>query len=69
MTTSSKPPDDRRMTPQEFRVAREKLGLSAAKLAARLGVHVRTVRRWADGSQDVPGPVAVAMRSFLREAA
>ena len=69
MTTNNEPHDDRRMTPQEFRAAREALSLSAHKLAGKLGVHVRTVRRWADGSQDVPGPVAVAMRSFLREAA
>lgn len=28
----------------------------------------RTVRRWEDGSQDVPGPVVVAVRAMLRAA-
>ena len=53
------------MTAAEFREARERLGLSAAKLAAKLGVHVRTVQRWADGSHEVPGPAAAALRTYM----
>jgi DNA-binding transcriptional regulator YiaG len=58
------------MTPAEFREARRKLGLSAASLAALLSdrdeggheVNPRTIRRWEDGSQPVPGPAVVAVR-------
>ena len=39
------------MAPAEFREARDKLGLSAAKLAEKLGVHVRTIWRWQEGSR------------------
>ena len=58
-----------RMTPEEFRAARERLGLSAHGMARRLNVHPRTVQRWADGSQDVPGPVAFAIHTMLKETA
>ncbi len=67
MTTSSEPPDDRRMTPQEFRVAREKLGLSVEKLARLLVVHPRTVQRWQNSNQNVPGPVAKAIRLLAEQ--
>ena len=60
---------DCRMSAAEFREARQRLGLSVSKLAYRLGVSSRTIRRWQSGDDDIPGPTAVAMRSFLREAA
>ena len=53
------------MTPDEFRQARERLGLSARELADKLGVHPRTVQRWAGGSQRVPGPVVAALHAYL----
>ncbi len=65
MTTSSERPDDRRMTPHEFREARDKLGLSAAKLAAELGVDPRTIRRWLSGDQPVPELVAKWVEKML----
>jgi transcriptional regulator with XRE-family HTH domain len=34
------------MTPREFKVARNKLGLSQAQLAHILGTDPRTVRKW-----------------------
>ena len=73
MTTNADTHDDSRMTPEEFREAREKLGLSVGKLALRLalrlGVDVRTVRRWQNGHHDIPTPVAVAIIGLLRETA
>src|SRR5690606_40083818 len=42
-------PDDERMTPAEFRVVREFLGLTPEWLAAHLGVSGRTVRHWEQG--------------------
>lgn len=48
------------MTPAELKSARHALGLSAEGFARLVGVASgRTVRRWEDGSQDIPGPVVV----------
>ena len=68
------PPQDRAatpfggppMTPEEFRAARDRLGLSLSELARALNVNPRTVCRWQDGSQAVPGPVAAAIGMKLR---
>ena len=55
------------MTPQEFRAAREQLGLSKAALARILGVSSgRTVAMWEHGERPVTGPVALAMRQQIR---
>ena len=54
------------MTPQEFREARHRLGLSQAKLATALGVNVRTVKRWESGDVDIPRTVELAMRELER---
>jgi DNA-binding transcriptional regulator YiaG len=56
------------VTANELKGARRELGLSAAKLAAwlELGAHGgRTVRRWEDGTNPIPGPVRVAVRLRL----
>ena len=55
------------MTPREFRDTRLALGLSTEQLAERLGVDPRTIRRWQDGRQSVPGPVTMAMALLLRQ--
>jgi DNA-binding transcriptional regulator YiaG len=47
------------MTPEEFNRHRHGLGLSVSQVAAVLKVQPRTVRRWEDGTRDVPGPVQV----------
>lgn len=48
------------MTPLELRAARIKLGLSVDGFARVVGVQAgRTVRRWEDGSRDIPGPVII----------
>ena len=46
------------LTAAEFRIAREDLGLTAEWLAARLGVQLRTVRRWEHGDRAVSAAVA-----------
>src|SRR5690349_17020033 len=60
-------------TPEEFRAAREALGLSAEGLARMLRVESgRTVRRWEAGEREFPGPVIVLMETamdFLRQSA
>lgn len=57
------------MTPSELKSARHALGLSAEGLAdfCRVGSG-RTVRRWEDGTQDVPGPVTVLLEAVLQSA-
>ena len=48
------------MTPDEFKAAREKLGLSQNRLAQLFRVaDGRTVRRWEAGDRDIPGPAQV----------
>lgn len=50
-------PADERMTPAEFRVVREYLGLTGEWLAAHLGVQPRSVRRWEAGTVPIPDGV------------
>jgi DNA-binding transcriptional regulator YiaG len=50
------------MTADEFRAALDGLGLSQVAAAQALEVDARTVRRWALGEREVPGPVRVALR-------
>lgn len=47
-------PEDERMTPAEFRVVREFLGLTGDWLARHLGVNPRTVRSWEAGRELIP---------------
>lgn len=57
------------MTPADLKSLRHSLGLSADGFARLVRVASgRTVRRWEDGSQDIPGPV-VALSEALRESA
>jgi DNA-binding transcriptional regulator YiaG len=46
------------MTPDDYRDAIERLGLSQVAAARLLGVDARTSRRWAIGERDVPAPAA-----------
>ena len=53
------------MTPSEFKEARNSLNLSAADLARLFQIGSgRTIRRWEDGKQEVPGPVQVLMEWY-----
>lgn len=47
-------PEDALMSPAEFRVTREFLGLSGPWLAAHLGVTARTGRHWEQGKYPIP---------------
>lgn len=57
-------PDDERMTPAEFKVVREFLGLTGDWLAGHLGVSPRTVRHWEAGKYDIPDGVRLEMESL-----
>lgn len=61
-------PEIRRMTPAEFRVAREALGLSGPWLAAHLGVSDRTQRHWESGRYQIPDGVRLEIERLLADA-
>ena len=52
------------MTPADLKAAREKLGLSQAALAKRLGIAWRTYSNYERGTARIPGPVELAMRAL-----
>ena len=58
-----------RMTGGEFRMVREHLGLTAEWVAQRLGVHLRTVRRWEHGHSPIPDGVREQMEAWEDDAA
>lgn len=61
------------MTPADLRAAREKLGLSQAKLGALIPSNKggytdgRTVRRWENGESAIPLHVAARLAEILEE--
>ena len=58
------------MTGTDLKALRLRLGMSAAKFAAFLGVaEQRTIRRWEAGEAPIPGPVALLMRGIGASAA
>lgn len=57
-------PDDERMTPAEFRVVREFLGLSIEWLSTHLEVKPRTVRHWEDGAYPIPDGVRLEIEDL-----
>lgn len=59
-------PADERMTPAEFRVVREFLGLTGDWIAAHLGVSARTVRHWEQGKYPIPDGVRMAIETLER---
>lgn len=50
------------MTAYDIRTFRTRWGLSQRDLANLLGVGYRTVQRWEEGTQDIPGPVPLTLR-------
>lgn len=56
------------MRAREFKAARERLGLSQAKLAKVLGMSVPMMNRYEYGKNRVPGVVALAIECLERRA-
>jgi len=52
------------MTPAQFRAIRERLGLSQAQLADRLGVAMNSVSRWEIGEREIH-PMTAKLITFL----
>lgn len=62
-------PGDSLMSPDQFRDARYRLGLSQADFADLFGIASdRTVRRWEEGEKDIPGPVVILVELALKYA-
>ncbi|MFD7995459.1 helix-turn-helix domain-containing protein [Streptomyces mexicanus] len=57
-------PEDERMTPAEFKVVREFLGLTGDWIAGHLGVSPRTVRHWEEGKYKIPDGVRLAIEKL-----
>jgi DNA-binding transcriptional regulator YiaG len=53
------------MSPVEFRLALEALGLSQSAFGRMIQTEPRQVRRWLAGDAKVPGPVIIIVR-FMR---
>jgi DNA-binding transcriptional regulator YiaG len=60
-------PEDERMTPAEFKVVREFLGLPGDWLAGHLGVSGRTVRHWEEGKFPIPDGVRLAVEELEQQ--
>ena len=54
------------MTPEEFKEAQNRLGLTNEQAAAALRVSVRTVEKWRQGSRSIPGPTEVVIELLER---
>ncbi|MEU1040620.1 transcriptional regulator [Streptomyces sp. NPDC005907] len=59
-------PEGRAMTPAEFKVVREFLGLTEEWLAEHVGVSPATVEEWEQGLEHVPGAVRAALGDLER---
>jgi hypothetical protein len=57
-------PEDERMTPAEFKVVREFLGLTGDWIAAYLDVSPRTVRHWEQGKYAIPDGIRLIIEGL-----
>ena len=55
------------MTAKQLRGALKRLELSQMAAAARLGVAPRTMRYWVAGERRIPEPVAILLRTWVKE--
>lgn len=54
------------MTAEQFKAARQRLGLTQQGLADALYCDLRTVQRWEAGDRAVPGPAVKALEMIQR---
>jgi DNA-binding transcriptional regulator YiaG len=57
------------MTADQFRAALAGLGMTQSGFARVALVDARTVRRWCEGTREVPGPVVALLRLLGERAA
>jgi len=56
-----------RMTRRDFAQLRKKLGLSQARLAAKMGTTAATVSRWESGKRPIPEIAARLLRLLAKD--
>lgn len=56
------------MTNEQFKAARDGLGLTQAQLAHKIGLSERAVRYYEQGGRGIPKPIAMLLEGFLRAA-
>ena len=56
------------MTNEQFKAARDGLGLTQAQLAHKIGLSERAVRYYEQGGRGIPKPIAMLLEGFLRGA-
>lgn len=54
------------MTSEEFKATRERLKLTQAQLAYKIGLSERSIRYYEQGGRSVPAPVSILLETFLR---
>lgn len=54
------------MTPNQFRAALDRIGLTQVGAAKLFGADPRTARRWALGEGDIPETVAILLRLAIK---
>ena len=57
------------MTAKQLRSALKRLGLTQVAAAARLGIAPRTMRYWVASERRIPEPVAILLRTWIKETA
>jgi NAD-dependent oxidoreductase involved in siderophore biosynthesis len=54
------------MTPAEFRIVLDRLGLTQRGLSRLFEINERTVRSWASGRIEIPAPIRIFLRFLVR---
>jgi transcriptional regulator with XRE-family HTH domain len=54
------------MTSEEFKATRDRLNLTQAGLADKIGLSERSIRYYEQGGRPVPATVSILLETFLR---
>jgi len=54
------------MTSEEFKATRDRLNLTQAGLADKIGLSERSIRYYEQGGRPVPATVSILLKTFLR---
>lgn len=56
------------MTNEQFKAARDGLGLTQAQLAHKIGLSERAIQYYEQGGRNIPAPVSMLLEGFLKAA-
>lgn len=54
------------MTSEQFKTTRERLNMTQAQLAYKIGLSERSIRYYEQGGRSIPAPVSILLETFLR---